>query len=56
VPKSGYTSITISDEVAVRCREAVKIANKKAGYKKYRSVSHFVEAQVMQAFDALDEK
>lgn len=46
-PNSGFTTITISEEFYERLKETMKRENEKAGYKKWRSVSHFVEHLIM---------
>lgn len=46
-PKAGYISITINNEIYNKILAAMKEANRKAGYKRFRSAAHFVEYVVM---------
>jgi hypothetical protein len=51
IPRKGYVSVTISDEIMERIKEEMKRVNEEAGYKKFRSVAHFVEYVIMN-YDA----
>ena len=48
MPKEGYTSITVSDKMYERIQKVVAYLNEQAGFKKFRSVSHFVEVAIME--------
>jgi hypothetical protein len=47
MPKEGFSTITISSEMYAKIEADMNKANKKAGYRKYRSVTHFVEEAVI---------
>jgi hypothetical protein len=47
MPKEGFKSITVDTEVYKKIQIEMKKANEKAGYRKYRSVSHFVEEAII---------
>ena len=47
MPKAGYKSITIDEAVYGKIETEMRKANQKAGYRKYRSVSHFVEEAIV---------
>jgi hypothetical protein len=47
VPKQGFKAITVYADVYAEIEKAMKEANQKAGYRKYRSVAHFVESAIM---------
>lgn len=55
MPKSGYSTITLSGEVYERIQSQMNKANQKAGYRKYRSIAHFVEEAIMK-YDPEKEK
>jgi hypothetical protein len=48
MPKKGFASVTIDSEAYNLIIKARKQANNKAGYKKYRSVAHFITEAVMR--------
>ena len=48
MPKQGYTTITINEELHNRMKLLIEKLNERAGYKKFRSVSHFVEESIMK--------
>lgn len=48
MPKSGFTSITVHDDLYQKIKQKMKKANEKAGYRKFRSLTHFVEEAVMK--------
>ena len=50
MPKSGYKAITISEKIYDRIIELMNEANEKAGYKKFRSIAHFVEQSIMEHY------
>lgn len=41
--KEGYTGITISENVYQKIKEAMQDINEKSGFRRFRSVAHFVE-------------
>lgn len=43
MPIKGYTCITMNKEVYENLKKLMKQVNEKAGYRKFRSVSHFIE-------------
>ena len=47
MPAKGYKVITITEQVYAKITENMVEMNRKAGYKKFRSVSHFVEEATM---------
>jgi hypothetical protein len=47
MPKEGYKSITVEDKIYTMIESEMRKANQKAGYRKYRSVSHFVEEAIV---------
>jgi hypothetical protein len=47
MPKTGFSSITVSSEIYQKLQQAMNKANEKAGYKKYRSITHFVEESIV---------
>jgi len=47
MPKQGFIAITISKSIHDKIKEGMEEANKSAGYRKYRSVAHYVEACIM---------
>jgi hypothetical protein len=47
MPKEGFKSITVEDKMYALIETEMKKANQKAGYRKYRSVSHFVEEAII---------
>jgi len=53
MPKKGFKTITITEDVYHRINGVIDRINEKAGYKKFRSVAHFVEESIMQ-FDLPD--
>ena len=56
MPREGYTSITIEEELSKRVREFVDQYNERVGYRRYRSVSHFIEEAVVQLLKELEEE
>jgi hypothetical protein len=48
MPREGHKSITISSETYEKIEKYIIEANYKAGYRKYRSISHFVEEILME--------
>jgi hypothetical protein len=48
LPRSGYTTITLNIEMYNKVKELLDKINEQAGYKKFRSVSHFVEHCIAQ--------
>lgn len=53
MPRKGYSTVTISENVYEAGKEYYEAENKKLGYTKYRSMSQFVETTIM---DYLKEK
>lgn len=51
MPKANFTSITVSDRIYDAIKQRIINANKEAGYKKFRSVAHYIEWLVMEAND-----
>jgi hypothetical protein len=47
MPKEGYQSITVEDKIYKLIEDEMRKANQKAGYRKYRSVSHFAEEAIV---------
>jgi hypothetical protein len=47
MPKEGFKTVTIEDKIYAKIEAEMKKANQKAGYRKYRSVSHFVEEAII---------
>jgi hypothetical protein len=47
MPKKGYNVVTISENLYQKAKETMNEVNKKAGYRKFRSVSHFVEESLI---------
>jgi hypothetical protein len=47
MPKEGFQSITVGSDMYAKIEAQMRKANEKAGYRKYRSISHFVEEAVM---------
>lgn len=48
MPKKGFTSITISDEIYAKLQKFIDEYNKKAGFRRFRSVSHLTEEAIAQ--------
>jgi hypothetical protein len=48
MPKEGFNTITVSSEIYAKIEAEMKKANEKAGYRKYRSVAHFVEEAIIK--------
>jgi len=48
MPKSGYKAITVSEKIYEQIVKKMNEANEKADYKKFRSITHFVEESVME--------
>lgn len=46
MPKEGFKSITIAKSLYEKIEDGMKRANKKAGCRRYRSKSHFLEEAV----------
>lgn len=42
-PRTGYKSLTLPEEIYQELEKAMKQANEKAGYKKFRSLPQFVD-------------
>lgn len=49
MPRPGYTTITISQDFYNRIMRLIEKFNEEAGYRRYRSVSHFVEESIMRS-------
>lgn len=49
MPRPGYTTITISQDFLNRITRLIEKLNEEAGYRRYRSVSHFVEEAIMKS-------
>lgn len=47
MPKEGYKTITVEDKIYEKIEAEMRKANQKAGFRKYRSVSHFVEEAIV---------
>jgi hypothetical protein len=47
MPKEGFKTITIDATMYAKIEAELRKANQKAGYRKYRSVSHFVEEAIV---------
>ena len=56
LPRKGYQAITISEHVYNRVKEHIKKVNEKEGYRKWRSISQFVETALMDYFKRLEEE
>ena len=54
LPREGYTSITIDEELSRKVKEFVGQYNAKIGYRRYRSVSHFIEEAIAQLLRDLE--
>jgi len=50
MPRRGYTTVTINNEVYEKAKKYMDEENAKAGYKKYRSLSHLVEIALIEFF------
>jgi len=48
MPRKGYQAITISEHVYNLVKEHIEAENKKENYKKWRSISQFVETALME--------
>ena len=48
MPRPGYTTITIGQDFHNKMSRLIEKLNEDAGYRKYRSVSHFVEDTIMK--------
>ena len=48
MPRPGYTTITISQDFLNKITRLIDKLNEEAGYRRYRSVSHFVEETIVQ--------
>jgi hypothetical protein len=46
MPKEGFKTVTVCDDTMKKIEAEMRKANQKAGYRKYRSVSHFVEEAI----------
>lgn len=51
MPKPGFKGITISEEVYNKIELLMEKVRDKAGYRKFRSVTHFVEDAVMRVYE-----
>lgn len=51
MPKEFFTSVTMSESVYRKAEEKVKAINEKAGYRKYRSIAHFIETAVIEMME-----
>jgi len=47
MPRKGYASVTVSEEIYEKAKRKMKEENEKAGFRRFRSVSHFVEYAIM---------
>lgn len=47
MPKEGYKTVTVDAKIYAKVEDEIKKANQKAGFRKYRNVSHFVEEAIM---------
>lgn len=47
MPKEGYRTITVETKIYEKIETEMRKANQKAGFRKYRSVSHFVEEAII---------
>ena len=58
MPRKGYQAVTISLPVYKLIKEFIEMENKKEGYRKWRSISQFVETALMEYFKrkTLEEK
>lgn len=56
MPRVGYTSITVSKDVYNVIQRLMDRENEEAGFKKYRSISHYVEEKIMAEAKGLDQK
>lgn len=58
MPRQGYTSVTMNKDIYKKIKDAMEQANKVAGFKKFRSMSHFIEYLVMNSerFQAIVKK
>lgn len=54
MPKKGWTSITISDEVYQRLQKCIETVNQKAQFKRFRSVSHLAEEAISVYLNQLE--
>lgn len=48
LPRKGYQAITVSEHVYDVLKKFIKNENRRAGYKKWRSISQFCEMCVME--------
>jgi len=48
MPRKGYQAITISEHVYNLVKEHIEAENKRENYKKWRSISQFVETALME--------
>jgi len=48
MPREGYQTITVSERVYNLIKDHVRKVNEKEGYRRWRSISQFVEAVVME--------
>jgi hypothetical protein len=47
MPKEGFKTVTIDAKMYDKIETEMRKANQKAGFRKYRSVSHFVEEAII---------
>jgi hypothetical protein len=47
MPKEGFKTVTIDSKIYDKIESEIGKANQKAGFRKYRSVSHFVEEAII---------
>jgi len=50
MPRRGYKAVTISTPIYELVKDYIKKANEKEGYRKWRSISQFVETAMMEYF------
>lgn len=48
MPKGNFTTITVSTEIYNKIKKRLEEVNERAGYRKFRSIAHFVEEAIMK--------
>jgi len=56
MPRKGYQAVTISEEVYKLVKDFIKKENEREGFRKWRSVSQFVETALMDYFKKISNQ
>jgi len=56
MPREGYTSVTVSNRIYNRIKDFIESENEREGYRKWRSISQFIETAIIEYFRKVEKE